>query len=193
MKLKKPVKIVLVIVLLGIISGSFYTFNRWFFTKYNNVGEKVDQETGKENSKDISTDKNETSIEIDKENEKINMEEHQENIIDNKKEESKQSVITPKKTIKATEEYYCNRDDILEGQECIHILEMGTMVVVMAPLVDPFTQQVIREEVKGAPYCSEEGYMLQNDKCIKEVRTGAMVRYVCPIGYFLDGINCKEK
>ena len=193
MKLKKSVKVVLVFVLLGILGGSFYSFNRYFFTKYKTLGKQVQQEEKKDS---YVSNENESmdsvfngSNEFDNASSSLT---NNEKDIDNQKinAESKQNV---KKIINAIEEYYCSDNDTLDEKECIHILEKGTMVVVGPPKLDPYTHEVIEEGKKGIPFCMDDEYVLQDDKCIKEEKIPAKVRYVCPEGYFLDGINCKEK
>lgn len=185
----------MVLLLLGIIGGTFYSFNRWFFAKYKNVGNQVEEQKQEEKKNNVSNENesidsvlngsNEidnapsslTNNEKDMENQKINV-------------ESKQNV---KKIIPATEEYYCSDSDTLDEKECIHILEKGTMVIVGPPKLDPYTHEVIEEGKIGTPFCMDDEYVLQDDKCIKEERIPAKVCYICPEGYFLDGINCKEK
>lgn len=207
MKLKKQVKIVLAVVLFVIIGGTFYTFNRWFFTKYKDVGHQVEETEKKK--KTISTEE-------EKELEEKNVEDPS----------IKGSSKVEKKIIKAEEEFFCSDSLTLDGKECVSIME-----------VDVFTEQVenvlvyrisfnaaedmelqqkeciedlegivktdesgvvyceasVSEVENGNSYCLDDSYTLKGDKCVKEIRIPAKVRYVCPVGYFLDGINCKEK
>ena len=182
MKLKKSVKVVLVLILLGIIGCSFYSFNRWFFTKYKTLGKKTQEQQEEKKDSYVSNEVDNassglTNNEKDIDNQKINV-------------ESKQNA---KKIINAIEEYYCSDNDTLDEKECIHILEKSTMVIVGPPKLDPYTHEVIEEGKKGIPFCMDDDYVLQDDKCLKEERIPAKVRYVCPDGYTLDGIYCKEK
>lgn len=207
MKLKKSVKVVLVLLLLGIIGGTFYSFNHWFFTKYKNVGKQGEEQQEEKKNTIIPKE----SKDNEEENEDIS-------IPKNDKIEKKQ--------LKAEEEYFCSDSLRLDGKECVSTME-----------VDVFTEQVenvvvyrisfnaavdmelqkkecledLQGEVKtdeagvvyceasvssledGNTYCLDDSYTLKEGKCVKEIRIPAKMRYVCPEGYFLDGINCKEK
>lgn len=209
MKLKKSVKVVLVLLLLGIIGGSFYSFNKWFFTKYKTLGNQLEEQKQDEKKNSVSNPKETKETEEEKEETSIPKNDRIE-----------------KKQIKAEEEYFCSDNLRLDGKECVSTME-----------VDVFTEQVenivvyrisfnaaedmelqekeciedLQGEVKtdetgvvyceasvsamedGNTYCLDDSYTLKEDKCVKEIRISAKVRYVCPEGYFLDGIYCKEK
>ncbi len=222
MKLKKKVKVVLVLVLLVMIGGSFYTFNRWFFTKYKDVGKKAENqnvENNKENEENMSDDStNKTEV-----------------IKDTKQEEnnttSKENIIKQnEKKIRPSEIYYCSDGDILEGQECITKIETSATKIVMNTnderkyfqvIMDinediaPIIKEACEEEngifelmgSKGAcnfpiddddsekivGYSCMEGYTKEGDRCIKKVRIPAKVRYGCQEGYILEGAYCVQK
>lgn len=206
MRLKKSVKIILVVLLLGIIGGTFYSFNKWFFTKYKNVGNQVEQQEKKNNP-------------ISNEKEIIEKEEEEEFSIP-------KNDNVEKKQVKAEEEYFCSDSLRLDGKECVSTMEVDVFTEQVENVVvyrisfnaaeDMELQKKecledLQGEVKtdeagvvyceasvssledGNTYCLDDSYTLKDNKCVKEIRIPAKMRYVCPEGYFLDGINCKEK
>ncbi len=220
MKLKKQVKVVIVLILLGGIGFGFYSFNQWFFAKYK--------------TKDVNVEeKNEgTSKEI-LEAEQSNSEE-----VPIVKEEPSSSTKTVKK-IRPTETYYCSEGDTLEGKECITKIETNATPVVLTmgdntytmkfdftalaygfsveeEDIIPIVEETCKTELKGRFYidlndehggyctfseeqkpshyiCSDSSYTLKGDKCVKEVKIPAKIRYECSNGYILDGIYCQKK
>lgn len=114
MKLKKRVKMFLILLLLGIMGSTFYTFNRWFFMKYKDVGQKEVEEHKKQ---EVETKNNPVTEE---ENPDIN---------DSQKEEDVKTLKEEKKGIKPSEIYYCSDGDTLDGKECITKIEVDAMQV----------------------------------------------------------------
>lgn len=221
MKLKKNVKFVLVLLLVTIIGGVFYSFNKWFFTKYKDVGKIEEKQENKSN------------LDLEEKNLPISNEEEN-------KEEVKQDEVPSPKKVRQTEIYYCSDGDILAGKECITKVESGAIKLQaednrdyyelrlsFADLANMYgisiedakvvLKEACLEELKGeyeisedlskgsctftdmeedtsfTYICLDESYTLVGDKCIHEERIPAKIRYGCPEGYVLDGIYCKEK
>lgn len=211
MKLKKSVKVVLVLVLFILIGGSFYTFNRWFFTKYKDVGKKAENQNVEENKESQENFPNSSTSP----NETVDDTQPGEN--DTKQNEKK---------IRPSEIYYCSNGDILEGQECITKVETSLIEVSnienkeYSKLVIPSYDS---EELKGElekiceqyngifeqtsdsevscyvpedgeketmDYICLDGFTKEGNKCVKNVKIPAKVRYGCPEGTQLDGIYC---
>lgn len=226
MKLKKQVKIVIVLILLGGIGFGFYSFNHWFFSKYKtkdtNIEEKnKDQRNGKE-----------ILEENHKEMDSANNTNHQSATNENSTQDRRK---------RASEIYYCSEGDTLAGKECITKIQTDALKVkpvdnrdyyeltfsfdTLASLYGLEEQAVIdvlketcEKEMKGVfersttnqkqgsciftdmpedntlqYVCLDASYTLKGNKCSREERIPAKVRYGCPDGYVLDGIYCQEK
>ena len=213
MKLKKKVKVILVLVLFLIIGGSFYTFNHWFFTKYKDVGKKVENQNAYENKESQENLTNSSNNE-------------NETIEDTKTEENNPKVDK----IRPSEIYYCSDGDTLDGQECITKVETSATKIVMNvnderkyvqlkmdinEEIAPIMKEACEEENgifelmenKGAcnipldeddsekivGYSCMEGYIKEGDKCIQNVKIPAKIRYGCPNGFTLEGAYCIQK
>ncbi len=219
MKLKKKVNVVLVLVLLIIIGGSFYTFNRWFFTKYKDVGKKVENQNVENNKESVENMLDDST----NKKEEIENKKQEENNTTLKEDSIKQN----KKKIRPSEIYYCSDGDVLDEKECIMKVETSATKIVMNTnderkyfqvIIDinedivPIMKEACEEEngifelmgSKGAcnflideddsekiiGYSCMDGYTKDGDKCIKEVRIPAKVRYDCQEGYILEGAYC---
>lgn len=222
MKLKKQVKVVIVLIILGGIGFGFYSFNQWFFAKYKTKDINVE-----EKNNGVSKEMNDME---QRNNEEVPI-----------TEETPSSSKANIKKIRSTETYYCSEGDTLDGKECITKIETDAIKVKNADNRDYYElifsfdklatmygleeQEVIdalketcEKDIKGffersttnpkqgsciftdmpednsfQYVCLDSSYTLKGTKCSREERIPAKVRYGCPEGFVLDGIYCQEK
>ena len=199
MKLKKSVKVVLVLILLGIIGGSFYSFNYWFFTKYKDVGKKTqEQQEEKENDHTYFNDENAKNDDSE-----------------NQVEEEEDS-----KRVRQTEVYYCSNGDRLDGKECITKIEVDAIklqaednreyvelqfdIALYTLRFQGAGEDVTEEEVILAfkEVCESEldgTYQLSDDgsgnySCIyTDMEEDTSFTYMCLEGFTLQGTKCLKE
>lgn len=220
MKLKKQVKVVIVLIILGGIGFGFYSFNQWFFTKYKTKDTNVEE-------------KNEgTSQEVRENEETINkttLPSNNENKEETTEKNTQQSSIS--NSVFPIEEKYCNEPYYLSGDKCIAKFETQPITRNVSDGTEiyaidiPFTFTDITEGFQIKEECEKEGgkfnfeynsddtegictiyvdlstreestcldgYTLKNGVCIKEISQDASIRKRCPKGYTLDGVLCKK-
>lgn len=100
MRLRKQWKIIFGIVIVLLLVGTgfgLYSFNRWFFQKFS-TKEKVIEDEREENQETVNVQSEEKKNTI-----------------------TSSTVSTEKETkkIRATEQYYCSEEDVVEGNMCI--------------------------------------------------------------------------
>lgn len=220
MKLKKQVKVVIVFIVLGGIGFGFYSFNHWFFAKYktkdvnveeNNEGaSKEIHETEQTNSEEEPIVKEEP-LGSSKTIKKIKATEtfycSEGDTLDGKECITNLEINATPVVLTTEDSTYTMKLDFtalaygfsITEEDIIPILEETCKTELKGKFYIDLNDEhsgycTFREEQKPNAYiCTDSSYTLQGNKCVKEVRIPAKVRYGCPEGFVLDGIYCQEK
>lgn len=205
---KRVLKISLISILLIAMISGIVVFNIRFFEQYKDVGkERVKEEKTFENEEKSIPD-------IPKEPEKTP---------EAPKNDTPKTITPVKHTMDAFEEKYCISPFKKEGNECIHAITNGqssvekiTIANTNSQPIDSFESACIRNggvlenKELGEPFllnciitvkitvgneekfCSD-GFVLENDTCVKYLKSEILTKYTCPNNYVLNGKKCTEK
>ena len=218
MKLKKQVKVVLSFLLLGGIGCGLYSFNHWFFAKYKTKDVKLE-----EKNEGILIEINESkpqsqeepivkeSSDSSKVVQKIRPTEVyycsagdtlDGNECITKLEMNAMPVILTTKDNTFTMKFdFMSLANVysVEEKDIIPILEETCKTELKGKFYINLNDEhsgfcTFKEEQKPNAYmCADSSYTLKGNKCAKEVKIPAKIRYECPKDYIVNGIYCQEK